>query len=92
MQYIVERHHRLSLDADGQSPIEKFSNTDNGIDPTDFYTWVYLVYILDEANQGAIGTPRWEPRSHAGIYLEQLPCYAISVALVLNLHTGYVSP
>ena len=51
------------------------------------------VYILDAANQsGAIGTPKWEPRSHTGIYLGHSPCHAGSVSLVLNLKSGLVSP
>ena len=61
--------------------------------PTDFHTWGCPVYILDAANQtGGIGTPKWEPRSHSGIYLGHSPCHAGSVALVLNLKTGLVSP
>ena len=92
MQSIVERHNRLSLDINGRSPLEKFSNTIDNIDPTDFHTWGCPVYILDAANQGAIGTPKWEPRSHTGIYLGHSPCHAGSVALVLHLQTGHVSP
>ena len=92
MQSIVERHNRLSLDANGRSPLEKFSRTADEIDPTDFHTWGCPTYVLEEANQGAIGTPKWEPRSHAGIYLGHSPCHAGSVALVLNLRTGNVSP
>ena len=92
MQSIIERHNRLSLDSKGRSPIEKFTNTDVNIDPTDFHTWGCPVYILDAENQGAIGTPKWEPRSHAGIYLGHSPSHAGSVALVLNLRTGHVSP
>ena len=92
MQSIIERHNRLSLDSNARSPLEKFSNTTDDIDPTDFHTWGCPVYILDAENQGAIGTPKWEPRSNAGIYLGHSPCHAGSVALVLNLRTGHVSP
>lgn len=58
---MVERHNRLSLDSDGLSPLEKNSDTQEDIDPTDFHTWSCPVCILNEANQGAIGTPKWEP-------------------------------
>ena len=89
---MLERRNFLSLDSDGLSPLEKFSDTQDNIDPTDFHTWGCPVYILDEANQGAIGTPKWEYRSHIYIYLGHYPCHAGSVSLVLNLRTGYVNP
>ena len=93
LQSIVERHNRLHLDVNGKSPLEKFSQTDEEIVVSDFHTWGCPVYILDAPNQsGAIGTPKWEPRSHTGIYLGRSPCHAGSVALVLNLDTGLVSP
>ena len=93
VQAIVERHNRLSLDQDGKSPLEKFSGIDDEITPTDFHTWGCPVYILEAANQsGGIGTPKWEPRSHTGIYLGHSPCHAGSVALVLNISSGLVSP
>ena len=61
--------------------------------PTDFHTWGCPVFILDAPNQsGSIGTPKWSPKSHTGIYLGHSPCHAGSVALVLNLKTGLVSP
>ena len=90
-QYLVERHNRLSLDKHTKSPLEKLSGIDDNISPSDFHTWGCPVYILDSANQGAISTPKWEPRSHIGIYLGYSPCHADTVALVLNLVTGLVS-
>ena len=92
MQAIVDQHNRLSLDESGRSPIEKFSNTEDDIDILDFHTWGCPVYILNAANQGAIGTPKWDPRAHLGIYLGHSPQHARSVALVLNLRTGHCSP
>ena len=92
MQSVIERHNRLSLDDQGLSPIEKFSGTPDDIDPTTFHTWGCPVFILEAANQGTIGTPKWEPRAHTGIYLGHSPCHAGTVALVLNLRTGHVSP
>ena len=93
IQAVVERHNKLSLDEHGRSPLEIYSGILDEIVPTDFHTWGCPVYILDAANQtGGIGTPKWEPRSHSGIYLGHSPCHAGSVALVLNLKTGLVSP
>ena len=91
-QCLVERHNRLSLDEHAKSPLEKWSGIEDNITPSDFHTWGCPVYILDAANQGAIGTPKWEPRSHIGIYLGHSSCHAGTVALVLNLATGLVSP
>ena len=88
LQSIVERHNRLHLDKNGKSPIEKFSQTDEEIVVSDFHTWGCPVYILKAPNQsGFIGTPKWEPHSHS-----RSPCHAGSVALVLNLNTGVLSP
>ena len=93
VQAIIERHNRLALDDDGKSPLEKFTGLHDDMLPTTFHTWGCPVYILDAANQsGAIGTPKWEPRSHTGIYLSHSPCHAGSVSLVINLKTGIVSP
>ena len=61
--------------------------------PTNFHTWGCPVFILDAPNQsGTIGTAKWNPKAHTGIYLGSSPCHAGSVALVLNLKTGLVSP
>ena len=92
VQAIVARHNTLSLDKSGLSPLEKFTGITDDTLPTNFHTWGCPVFVLDAANQGAIGTPKWEPRSHTGIYLGHSPCHAGSVSLVLNLKTGMVSP
>ena len=93
MQATVERHNRLSLDENGLSPIEKISDNDEEIVPTDFHTFGCPVYVLEAANQsGGIGTPKWDPRSHAGIYIGHSPNHAGTVALVINLQTGHISP
>ena len=82
----------MSLDEHAKIPLEKWSGIEDNITPSDFHTWGCPVYILDAVNQEAIGTPKWEPRSHIGIYLGHSPCHAGTVALVLNLATGLVSP
>jgi hypothetical protein len=50
------------------------------------------VYVLDDRLQGENKIPRWEPRSRVAVYLGHSPHHAQSVALVLNLSTGHVSP
>ena len=90
---IIERHNRLSLDKNGRSPMEKFSSTYENVLPTDFHTWGCPVFVLDKENQsGSIGTPKWDPKCHTGIYLGHSPCHAGSVSLILNLSTGLISP
>ena len=92
MQAIIERYNCISLDKDGRSPLEKFSGIVSNLLFTNFHTLGCPVYILAEANQGAMKKPKWEPHSHTGIYLGHSPCHAGSVVLVLNLQTGHVSP
>ena len=73
--------------------MEKFSFTHEDLQPTDFHTWGCPVYVLDaESQSGCIGTSKWDPKSHAGIYLDHSPCHAGTVSLVLNLSTGLISP
>ena len=93
LQSVVEHHNRVYLDKDERSPLEKISNTKDEIITTNFHSWGCPIYILDAPNQSVgIGSPKWEPKSHAGIYLGRSPCHAGSVALVLNIRTGLVSP
>ena len=89
----VERHNRIDPKKDLKSPTERFSRTDDEILLTDFHTWGCPVFVLREENQsGLTGTPKWEPRSRAGVYLGHSPCHSGNVALVLNLRTGHISP
>jgi hypothetical protein len=49
--------------------------------------------VLDSALQTAGGIKsKWTDRSRIGIYLGRSPIHARSVALVLNIDTGRVSP
>jgi hypothetical protein len=93
MQSVVERHNRLALNKHGESPLERFTGTKDECIPSDFHTWGCPVFILDAPNQsGSIGTKKWDPKAHTGIYLGHSPLHAGSVAMVLNLRTGLVSP
>ena len=50
------------------------------------------VYILKAELQGTTGIhPKWDTRTRAVIYMGQSPVHNRNVALVLNIHTGYVS-
>jgi hypothetical protein len=51
------------------------------------------VYVLDaDLQEGKTGHGKWKDRSRMGIYLGQSPIHNHSVALVLSMKTGYVSP
>ena len=58
----------------------------------DHHTWGCPVFVLEAQNHSGLGTPKREPQSRVGVYLGHSPCHAGSVALVLNLRTGHVSP
>lgn len=89
----TKRHNELSLNEQGKSPLELFSGINEEITCSDFHTWGCPVFVLDAANQsGFTGTPKWNPRATAGVYLGHSPSHAGNVSLVLNLHTGHVSP
>ena len=88
-----ERLNNLSINENGESPHSRMSRADNIIMKQDYHTWGCPVYILDEKLQsGSIGPPKWEPRSRLGIYVGHSPVHAGSVALVLNVITGHISP
>ena len=89
----TKRDNELSLDELGKSPLEIFAGIEAEIHCEDFHTWGCPVFVLAEENQsGLTGTPKWEPRARAGVYLGHSLTHAGNVALVLNLQTGHVSP
>ena len=51
-----------------------------------------MFWMLGCRIQGGGGPPKWDPRARLGMYLGHSPSHAGSVALVLNLRTGLVSP
>ena len=83
-----------AMGRDGRpSPLERFSRSD--VQPNIKYWQPFgcPVFVLD----GELQTTRriknkWEERSKIGVYLGRSPHHARSVALVLNLTTGHVSP
>ena len=50
------------------------------------------VHIRLKIAENPKGVPKWDPQSRLGIYVGQSPAHAGSVALVLNLKKGLVSP
>jgi len=78
----------------GIAPIEVFSRTvSDGQALRNLHTWGCPAYVLEPKLTEAGGKiPKWKPRSRRGQYMGTSPVHAESVALVRNLHTGYLSP
>jgi Reverse transcriptase (RNA-dependent DNA polymerase) len=77
----------------GVSPIELFSQVDVAPRVKHLHTFGSPAYVLDSTLQtaGAI-FPKWKKKARVGIYLGTSPRHARSVALILNLSSGHVSP
>ena len=75
------------------SPEQLFSGTTAiNINPKHWKPFGCPVYVLDNDLQQGKPHGKWEERSRIGLYLGQSPFHNQSVALVLNLSTGYASP
>ena len=95
LKAMAERLNRLHVHPDGSTPESKlYGICGESIPVGSYHTLFCPVYVLDARaqNEGAMGPPKWEPRSRIGVYLGHSPFHAGSVALVLNPTTGLVSP
>ena len=78
---------------DGVSAEEKYAKVERKQKLDTYHPFGCPVFVLDAALQGSLSKiPRWDPRSRVGIYLGHSPKHARSVALVLNIATGHISP
>ncbi len=75
-----------------RSPIQVFSGSDIDINHRDWTHVFCPAYVLSEPLQSGSFQNKWRERSTPGMYLGRSPLHARSVALVLNLITGRVSP
>ena len=83
----------LSSHTGKQSPNKIFDNSAVNINRKHWKLFGCPVYVLKAELQGTMGIhPKWDARSRAGIYLGHSPVHNRNMALVLNIHTGYVSP
>jgi hypothetical protein len=71
---------------DSPSPLELFSGVKVMDNLNNFHTFGCPVFAYEPA------TSKWAERARLGLYLGPSPNHAKSVALVLNLQTGLVSP
>ena len=76
-------------DDSGITALERFSST-KGV--KQFHTFGSPCFILDPKLCQKKSIPKWTPQSRQAVYLGISPQHAGSVALVLNLKTGYISP
>ena len=74
------------------SSLERFSGI--GIRPktSSFHPFGCPVYVLDSALVSGQSIPKWDDRARVGIYLGPSLRHSRSVALVLLLATGLISP
>ena len=78
---------------DGRTPMEAFAKTSVVTNPKHWHHFGCPAYVLDGSLQGGAGIfHKWKERARVGIYIGRSPQHARSVALVLNLKTGHVSP
>jgi hypothetical protein len=77
---------------DGRIPISSFSKSNVTTNPIHWQPFGCPVYVLSAARQTTGIQNKWSERSKVGIYLGRSPQHAQSVALVLSLETGLVSP
>lgn len=85
--------HNEAMGVKGEpSPLEQFSRSDVRPNTRYWQPFGCPVYVLDNELQSAHKINKWIERSRVGLYLGRSPHHARSVALVLNLQTGHVSP
>ena len=80
------------LRSDFKSPLQLLTNTTVTADLGHFRPFGCPVYVLDNSMHQGTKIGKWEARSRMGLYLGMSTVHARSVALVLNLTTGHVSP
>ena len=88
------RNH-IPRESEGGVPIQLFSNTEaqNKVFTKHQHTFGCPVYVLEAPLQSGLGSkPKWSERSRVGAYLGYSHHHYQTVALVLNLNTGHVSP
>ena len=82
----------LTSHTDKQSPNKIFDNSAVDINQKHWKPFGCPAYVLKSELQGTTGIhPKWDARYRAGISLGQSPIHNRNMALVLNIHTGYVS-
>ena len=79
-------------DAQRQSPYQLISDSKVKINPKHWMPFGSPVYVLDAAPRDGKPHHKWKDKAKVGVYLGKSPVHSREVALVLDRHTGYVSP
>ncbi len=88
----VNLHNTLPVLEDGTSRLERFSSIRIGSKMKHHYAFGCPVFALENDLAAGSPIPHWSPCAHLGVNLGSSPSHARNVYLVLNLHTGCVSP
>ena len=78
--------------SEDSSPIERFTGVPVRPKLRHYHAFGCPTYVIDNSLQSGQGAPKWKQRARLGIYLGPSPSHAPTVALILNPHTGHVSP
>ena len=76
----------------GKVANQMFADTDAPTVIRHFHPFGCPTYVLNSSLAAGKSIPKWHKRARLGVYLGRSPNHAQSVALVLNLATGLVSP
>ena len=74
------------------SPIELFSGVAVRPKLKHYHAFGCPMYVLDKDLQVQKNLPKWQSRARLSVYLGPSPNHSRSMSLVLNPHTGHVSP
>jgi hypothetical protein len=85
-------HNNVPQKNDSDSPLERFSGTKVTPHLRHFHHFGCPTYVLDGKIQQGQKIRKWQEPARVGIYLGHSPQHSRSVALVLSLTTGHVSP
>ena len=75
-----------------ESPLEPFSSSHVRCNLQHLHHFGCPIYVLASQLQNRQKLPRWNTRTHGGVYLGYSPYHTASVGLILSLETGLVSP
>ena len=76
----------------GQVANQMFAGTEAPTVLRHFHPFGCPTYVLNNSLAAGKSIPKWHKRARLGVYLGRSPNHSQSVALVLNLATGLVSP
>jgi hypothetical protein len=82
----------LPILEDGTSRLELFSSIRLGVKMRHMHTFGCPVFALQNELASGRSIPHWSPRARLGVNLDPSSSHARNVNLVLNLHTGCISP